>query len=212
MDTIDRNDAFDVTSAEDLAAIYKAPMDTVIRKQSDHITPPGRAFIACSPFLILSTGTGAGIDCSPKGDAPGFVQVVDDKTLLIPDRPGNNRIDGMKNLIENPQVGIIFMVPGSDVTFRVNGTAKISTDPALLERCKANGKLPLTVMVVTVQETFPHCPKAFVRAKLWKAGTEGPLDGTPTHGDFAAHRDGGDEAYARQYDIDTAQKMPGQLY
>jgi PPOX class probable FMN-dependent enzyme len=212
MDTIDRNDSFDVTSLEDLAAIYKAPLETAVAKQTDRLTAPGRAFIAASPFLILATGTAAGIDCSPKGDAPGFVAVLDDRTLLIPDRPGNNRIDGMKNLIENPQVGIIFMVPGSDITFRVNGRAKISVDPALLERCKANGKLPRCVMVVAVDEAFPHCPKAFARADLWQAGAKGLPEGTPTHGDFAAHRDGGDADYARQYDVDYAKRTPGQLY
>ena len=112
MDTIDRNDAYTVTSLDDLAKIYAKPSPNVANKETDHITEVGRAFIAASPFLLLATSNGASIDCSPKGDAPGFVQLLDDRTLLIPDRPGNNRIDGMKNLLVNPKVGIIFMVPG----------------------------------------------------------------------------------------------------
>ena len=212
MDTIGTDGRYTIDTPEALAAIYREPAPAVIAKVTDRVTPPGRAFIAASPFLILATASERGIDCSPKGDAPGFVQVADERTLLIPDRPGNNRIDGMKNLLASPKVGIIFMVPGADVTYRVNGTARISVDPALLERCAANGKKPRAVLVVTVEEAFSHCPKAFVRARLWARGAEGPPAEAPTHGDFAAHRDGGDAAYAAQYDKDYAKRMPGQLY
>ena len=111
MDTIDRNDAYTVTSLDDIAKIYAKPLPNVATKETDHITEVGRAFIAASPFLVIAASNGTSIDCSPKGDAPGFVQLLDDRTLLIPDRPGNNRIDGMKNLLVNPKVGIIFMVP-----------------------------------------------------------------------------------------------------
>ena len=212
MDTIEKSDAFTVTSLEDLAEIYDAPLETALTKQTDHVTAPGRAFIAASPFLILATASAAGIDCSPKGDAPGFVQLLDDRTILIPDRPGNNRIDGMKNIIDNPSVGIIFMVPGSNSTYRVNGTARISTDPELLGRFEVRGKLPQALIVVSVEEAFSHCPKAFVRAKLWDGDTENLPDGVPTHGDFAAHRDGGDKAYAEKYDVEYAERMKSRLY
>ena len=131
MDTVDLNDAYTVRSLDDLAKIYATPVPTIATKETDHITEVGRAFIAASPLLVLATSNGESIDCSPKGDAPGFVQLLDDRTLLIPDRPGNNRIDGMKNLLVNPKVGIIFMVPGSNETYRVTGSAAISTDPAL---------------------------------------------------------------------------------
>jgi len=136
---------------------------------------------------VLASANGTSIDCSPKGDAPGFVQLFDDRTLLIPDRPGNNRIDGMKNLLVNPKVGIIFMIPGSNETYRVTGSATISTDPELLKRFEVRGKPPRVVMVVAVEEAFNHCPKALVRAKLWDA-TARP-SGAPSHGDFAAARD-----------------------
>ena len=145
MDTIDKTAQFTVTSLQDLRDIYDAPLDTAIAKQTDHVTEPGRAFIAAAPFLILATASDAGVDCSPKGDDAGFVQLLDDRTILIPDRPGNNRIDGMKNIIENPKVGIIFMVPGSNSTYRVNGTAEISIDPELLGRFAVSGKLPRAV-------------------------------------------------------------------
>ena len=140
MDTIDRNDAYTVASLDDLAKIYANPLPHIATKETDHITEVGRAFIAASPFLVIATSNGTSIDCSPKGDAPGFVQLLDDRTLLIPDRPGNNRIDGMKNLLVNPKVGIIFMVPGSNETYRVSGSATISTDPELLKRFEMRGK------------------------------------------------------------------------
>ena len=126
MDTIDKADPYTVTSLADLDRIYAKPMEPVLDKVTDHVTEVGRSFIAASPFLVLATSDGTNIDCSPKGDGPGFVQLLDDRTLLIPDRPGNNRIDGMKNILAHPKVGIIFMVPGSDITYRVNGSAKIS--------------------------------------------------------------------------------------
>jgi len=210
MGTIDRNDAYTVTSLDDLAKIYSAPLPHATAKETDHITEVGRAFIATSPFLMLATSNGTSIDCSPKGDAPGFVQLLDDRTLLIPDRPGNNRIDGIKNLLSNPKVGIIFMVPGSKETYRVNGSATISTDPELLKRFEVGGKPPRVVMVVTVEEAFNHCPKAFVRAKLWDA-TARPT-GAPSHGDFAAAREGKDAGYARDYNEKYAERLKTELY
>ena len=212
MDASGKPDEFTITSLEGLAAIYKKPLDMVIRKVTDHITEPGRQFIAASPFLIMSTASADGIDCSPKGDAPGFVEVLDSRTLLIPDRPGNNRIDGMKNLVANPEIGLIFMVPGANETFRVNGTARISVDPALLARCLVQGKPPRAVLVVTVKEAYPHCPKALVRSSLWQAAAQGRPAAAPTHGHFAAHRDGGDEAYAQTYNADYGARIPRELY
>jgi PPOX class probable FMN-dependent enzyme len=211
MDTIDKADRFTVTSLDGLETIYSKPADRVLTKETDHITAPGRAFIAASPFLVLATAGDGGIDCSPKGDAPGFVQLPDDRTLLIPDRPGNNRIDGMKNILANPKVGIIFMVPGANETYRVNGSARISVDPALLSRFVVRDKQPRVVIVVTVETAFSHCPKAFVRAKLWAGGNKRP-EGVPTHGDFAAFRDGADEAYAAKYNAAYAARIPDELY
>ena len=209
MNTINRNNPYTVSSLVDLSKIYAKPLPNVATKETDHITEVGRAFIAASPFLVLATSNET-IDCSPKGDAPGFVQLLDNRTLLIPDRPGNNRIDGMRNLLLNPKVGIIFMVPGSNETYRVTGSATISTDPDLLKRFEVRGKPPRVVLVVAVEEAFNHCPKAFVRAKLWDA-TARP-SGAPSHGDFAAARDGKDAAYAREYNAKYAERLKTELY
>jgi len=210
MKTASLNDAYTVRSLDDLAKIYAKPLPRVATKETDHITDVGRAFIAASPFLVIATSNGESIDCSPKGDTPGFVQLLDDRTLLIPDRPGNNRIDGMKNLLVNPKVGIIFMIPGANETYRVTGRATISTDPELLKRFEVRGKLPRVVTVITVEEAFNHCPKAFIRANLWDG--RGRPTGAPTHGDFAAGRDGKDAAYAKEYNEKYAERLKTELY
>jgi PPOX class probable FMN-dependent enzyme len=208
MDGIDRHS---VTSVEDLAALYGRPHERVLRKELDHIDALGRAFIAASPFLVLATGGAHGLDCSPKGDKPGFVQVEDDgKTVLIPDRRGNNRLDGLKNLVEDPRVGLIFLAPGANETYRVNGRARISVDPALKRRFAVNGKEPVTVMVVAVEQAFQHCPKALVRSDLWRAGTGSRPKGLPTIGDFAAARNPGTDGAA--YDAEYAKRIPDELY
>jgi len=210
MDAKARENAYTITSLDDLAKIYAEPLPHIATKETDHITEVGRAFIAASPFLVLATSNGKSIDCSPKGDAPGFVQLLDDRTLLIPDRPGNNRIDGMKNLLVDPKVGIIFMVPGANETYRVTGSATISRDPELLKRFEIQGKPPRVVVVVAVDEAFNHCPKAFVRAKLWDATSRS--NNAPSHGDFAAARDGKDASYAREYNEKYTERIKTELY
>jgi PPOX class probable FMN-dependent enzyme len=210
MDTKKPTDAYTVTSLDDLAKIYAKPLPRTATKETDHITEIGRAFIAASPFLMLATSNGTMMDCSPKGDVPGFVQLLDDRTLLIPDRPGNNRLDGLKNMLANPKVGIIFLIPGSNNTYRVNGSAKISMDPELMKRFEVGGKPPRVVLVVTVEEAFNHCPKALVRAKLWDAAQRPSR--APSHGDFAAARDGKDAAYAKEYDEKYAERLKTELY
>lgn len=208
---MDGTDEHGVTSAEELAALYGRPHERVLKKELDHIDALGRAFIAGSPFLVLATGGAHGLDCSPKGDKPGFVQVADDgRTVLIPDRRGNNRIDGLKNLIEDPRVGLIFFAPGANETYRVNGRARISVDPGLKRRFAVNGKEPVTVMVVAVEQAFQHCPKALVRSDLWQAGTGSRPKGVPTIGDFAAARNPGMDGAA--YDADYARRIPEELY
>src|SRR6201984_227489 len=177
-----------VTAVDQLATLYARPSERVLRKEIDHVDAVGRAFIAASPFLILATGSSEGLDCSPKGDKPGFVQVDDDgRTLLIPDRRGNNRIDSIKNVVEDPRVALIFLVPGANETYRVNGRARVSVDPVLKQRFAVDGKEPTTVIVVAVEQAFQHCPKALVRSDLWKTGSGGRPNGVPTLGDFAAH-------------------------
>jgi uncharacterized protein len=207
-------DGFDnltVTTADELATHYAPPLERVLKKELDHVDALGRAFIAASPFLVLATVGEAGLDCSPKGDQPGFVQVADDgRTLLIPDRRGNNRLDGLKNIVEDPRVGLIFFIPGANETYRVNGRAQISADPSLRQRFAVDGKEPTTVTVVAVEQAFPHCPKALVRSDLWRAAGTGRPKSAPTLGEFAAARNPGTDAAT--YDAEYAQRMPGELY
>src|ERR1700746_2236475 len=155
-------DGFDnatVTAVDELGTLYARPLERVLKKEIDHVDATGRAFIAASPFLVLATGSSQGLDCSPKGDKPGFVQVEDDgRTLLIPDRRGNNRIDSIKNLVEDPRVALIFLVPGANETYRVNGRARVSVDPILKQRFAVDGKEPTTVIVVAVDQAFPTLP------------------------------------------------------
>ena len=212
MDAIIDDIAHTIASKEDLRKVYKPAIKPALIKQTDYVTEPGRALIEAAPMIMLASASKDGVDVSPKGDGPGFVQLLDERTLLIPDRPGNNRLDGLTNIIDNPNVGIIFIVPGSNSTYRVNGEATISTNPALFERFLVNGKPPRTVMVVKVKEAYSHCPKAFVRADLWNQDTSTHPEGVPDHGDFAAHRDGGGAAYARDYVKNYETRLPKELY
>ena len=200
-----------VTTADELATHYARPTERVLNKELDHVDALGRAFISASPFLVLATGGKAGLDCSPKGDQPGFVEVTDEgRTLLIPDRRGNNRLDGLKNIIEDPRVALIFFIPGANETYRVNGRARVSVNPRLRRRFAVDGKEPATVTVIAVEQAFPHCPKALVRSDLWRAAGTGRPKNAPTLGDFAAARNPGTDAAT--YDAEYAQQMPGELY
>lgn len=200
-----------VTSIEVLATLYQPPTERVIKKAIDHVDALGRAFIAASPFLVMATSGANGLDCSPKGDTPGFVQVSEDgKTLMIPDRPGNNRIDGLKNIVEDPRIALIFLVPGANETYRVNGRARVSSDPALTRRFAVGGKEPRTVTVVAVEQAFQHCPKALIRSHLWKAGSGERPKNVPTLGSFAAKRDPKTDAAA--FDVEYAKRVDDELY
>ena len=141
-----------------------------------------RKFIALSPFVCLGSSSDAGADVTPRGDQPGFVQVFDDKTLLIPDWPGNNRLDTLMNIEANPNVGLLFLIPGFVESLRVNGVAEISIDPALLERWTVNGKHPRSVLRVSVREAFLHCGKAILRSKLWDESAKVDRSALPSYG------------------------------
>jgi PPOX class probable FMN-dependent enzyme len=150
-----------------LSALYGEVSAGAIAKEIDYIHPHYRAMIEASPFLVLATSGPEGLDTSPRGDPAGFVHVVDERTLLIPDRRGNNRIDSLRNIVRDPRVALLFLIPGVGETLRVNGTAVISTDPTLIERFPFRGTLPRTVIVVTAQKVYFQCPKALVRSELW---------------------------------------------
>jgi PPOX class probable FMN-dependent enzyme len=157
-----------VTSERELREIMGTPAARSLLKERSALDEHFRAFIARSPFVLLATaGADGRCDVSPKGDTPGFVHVLDDHRLVIPDRPGNKRLDGMRNLVANPHVGLIFLVPGREETLRVNGRAWITRDPDLLQRCVVQGKTPRLAIGVEVEECFLHCAKAFRRSHLW---------------------------------------------
>jgi PPOX class probable FMN-dependent enzyme len=147
---------------------YGEPSDLVKRKALPRLDKHCRAFIEAAPFLVIATADGDGrSDASPRGDAPGFVAMADDRTLLIPDRPGNRRVDTLSNILANPHVGLIFFIPGMNETLRVNGKAEITSDSAVLEPLSVRGKLPVSAIIVHVEEAFLHCAKALIRSDLW---------------------------------------------
>ena len=158
-----------ITTLEQLRQIIAEPNELAVRKQISVIDEHCRAFIERSPFLFLATSNAQGdCDVSPKGDAPGFVQVLDETTIAIPDRPGNNRLDSLQNILENPHAAAIFIIPGAEWTLRVNGRATIIRDEDILERCAVGGKLPELAIAIDVEEAFLHCPKCMLRSKLWE--------------------------------------------
>lgn len=173
-----------VTTIEGLRGVIPEPNEAAVRKQISALDEHCRWFISQSPFVFLATSNAAGdCDVSPKGDQPGFVRVLDDETLLLPDRPGNQRADSLKNLLENPHAGMLFVIPGVEWTLRVNGRAEIVRDEELLELCAVGGKRPALGIGVHVEEAFLHCPKCFIRSGLWAQEGWLPEDEHPS---FAA--------------------------
>ncbi len=161
-----------ISSLSELESLYGPPGDLAVKKEMTSLDTHCRDFIGLSPFVVIATASASGAaDASPRGDAPGFVQVLDDKQLLIPDRAGNNRLDSLKNLVENPNVGLLFFVPGMNETLRLNGTAVLTRDPDLLAPMTVNGKAPRTGLLVTVDQVFLQCAKALIRSKLWSSKT-----------------------------------------
>lgn len=157
-----------VTDVAQLRAIYGEVGKRAAKKQIDHLDAHCRAFIAAAPMAFLATSDGARVDVTPRGDRPGFVQTEGESHLLLPDRPGNNRLDSLRNVLANPWAGLVFVIPGEGWTLRVNGAAEIRTDPDLLARFAVDGRLPATVLRVKAEEVFLHCPKAFMRSGLWR--------------------------------------------
>ena len=180
-----------VTSIEALEKIYGAPHGPAIAKETDRITAHYRAFIEAAPFFALASAGEVGLDCSPRGDAPGFVRVADDKTLLVPDRRGNNRIDTLRNILTDPRVALLFLIPGCGETIRVTGRAAISTDPALTQGFLVDGKAPRSVLIVAVDTVFYQCAKAIVRSKLWDATRHVERKSLPSAGTILADLTGG---------------------
>ncbi len=200
----------DVDVIEDIAEIrdiYGEPGERAVKKQLPRLEKHSRAFIELSPFVVIASADPAGrVDASPKGDAPGFVRVLDDETLLIPDRLGNNRIDTISNVLAAPGVGLIFFVPGLRETLRVNGRASITTDPALLEPCTVQGKAPRSGILVTAEEVYFHCGKALIRSDLWNPAKHVAQSDYPSLGRIIAEQIGDGRS------IDEAERYTTESY
>lgn len=172
-----------ITTQTQLRALYAEPGERARRKQLPALDKHCKAFIALSPFVVLATSDAQGrVDASPRGGLPGFVVVQGDHTLLLGDAPGNNRLDALQNLLENPQAGLLFMIPGVDETLRVNGRVELSIDPVDVAVCADEKRVPKVVLRMAVQEAFLHCAKAFMRSKLWQSETRIDREQLPTMG------------------------------
>jgi uncharacterized protein len=170
-----------ITTERELRELMGEASEGSIKKETTYITDESRRFIECSPFMLLATsGANGRCDVAPKGDPAGFVRVLDEKHLVIPDRPGNKRFDGLRNIFENPQIGLIFLVPGRHETVRVNGKAFITQDPEILDSMPVQGKRPWFAIGVEVEECFMHCGKAFLRSELWEPGSWPDLATVPS--------------------------------
>ena len=156
-----------IDTIEQLQALYGEPAPTSIAKEVDRITPHYAAFITASPFVALATSGPEGLDCTPRGDLPGFVRIHDENTLMMPDRRGNNRVDSLRNIIFDPRVGLLFLVPGFGTTLRVNGRARLAADAELLATFAVGGKAPRSVIVISVDAVYFQCSRAILRSELW---------------------------------------------
>lgn len=181
-----------LTTVEALEALYGAPGPASTVKELDHLIPEYRAYIEASPFCALATVGPEGLDCSPRGDAGQVVRVMDDRTLALPDRRGNNRCDSLRNIIRDPRVALMFMIPGSNTTLRVNGRAVLETEPGLLEAFRMEGKLPRCVALVAIDAVYFQCARALMRGRVWDPASFIDPDSLPTAGDMLAAASAGE--------------------
>ena len=175
-----------IETVGELEALYGEAGEASTVKVADRVTPQYRRIIEASPFLALATAGPEGLDCSPRGDKPGFVRVQDERTLLLPDRRGNNRVDSLRNVVRDPRVALMFLIPGSGNALRLNGRAHLDADPALLASFAVDGKAPRSVMVIGVQELYFQCARAVVRAGLWDPARHVDPRTLPTPGQILA--------------------------
>ncbi len=200
-----------VTTMGQLEALYGEKMGASVIKEIDHINDGYRKLIEAAPFVAVATSGPEGLDCSPKGDAAGFVHILDEKTLAIPDRPGNNRIDGFRNIVRDPRIALLFLIPGVGETLRVNGRGSISIDPELMQSFAVNGKLPRSVLIVHVESIYFHCSKAIVRSKLWDEATKIDRRALPSTGTIIAELSQG-KMGGETYDREAPAKIKAMLY
>lgn len=200
-----------ITTTEQLDAIYGAPLPPAIVKEIDHIGADYAEFVEKSPFVIVATVGPEGLDCSPRGDPPGFVRIENPRSVLIPDRLGNNRIDSLRNIVRDPRVSLLFLIPGIGNTLRINGRAEIVDDPDLLDSFAMNGKRPRSVLRVATDRVYFQCPKALVRGRIWDPETRIPREALPSTGAILARLSkGGIDGAA--YDANYPQRLKDTIY
>ena len=175
-----------ITTIEELERVYGVPGEASTVKEADFITPEYRRLIEVSPFAALATVGPEGIDCSPRGDRAGFVRIHDERTLMLPDRRGNNRVDSLRNVVRDPRVALMFLIPGAGTALRVNGRAHVSIDPELLGSFVVDGKAPRSVLVMTVEAIYFQCARAIVRSELWNPARHVDRKTLPTPGQILA--------------------------
>jgi PPOX class probable FMN-dependent enzyme len=200
-----------ITSEAELDELYDEPVPTSILKEVDRITEDYRKLIEASPFAILATSGPEGLDCSPRGDPRGFVRVADPKTLMVPDRRGNNRIDSLRNIVRDPRVALLFLIPGIGTTMRVNGRAYLSTDQDLCHSFAMEGKKPKCVIVISVERAYTQCQKAIVRSRLWDAEMHVAKSKLPTVGEMMERLSNG-EFDGKAYDAEYPERMKRTIY
>jgi uncharacterized protein len=200
-----------ITTEAELDALYDAPVPTSILKEIDYISDDYARLIAASPFAILATSGPEGLDCSPRGDPAGFVRVSDPKTLMIPDRRGNNRIDSLRNIVRDPRVALLFLIPGIGTSLRVNGRARLATDAALCASFAMGGKNPKCVIVIAVERAYTQCQKAIARSKLWDAARHVKASDLPTVGDMMQRLDP-QNFDGKAYDAEYPERMKRTIY
>jgi PPOX class probable FMN-dependent enzyme len=191
-----------IRTMEELEALYGTPSAPSLRKVARHITADYARIIEAAPFCALATVGPEGMDCSPRGDAHGLVRIADETTLLMPDRRGNNRIDSLRNIIRDPRVALMFLIPGSGNALRINGQAHLTADAAMLESFAVEGAKPRSVTVITVQEVYFQCARAIIRAGLWEAASQARAEGLPMPGQILAGMTAGEvggDAYDREW-------------
>ncbi len=194
----------EITNPKDVRALYGEPSDLVQKKVLNRLDGHCQHFIRLSPFVVIASCDDSGADATPRGDAPGFVAILDDRRLLIPDRRGNNRIDTLLNVARNPQIGLLFLVPGINETLRVNGTGRITTDQALLEPLAVQGKVPTSALEVEVREAFFHCGKAMIRSRLWQEDAKVERKSFPSLGRIVADQIAGIDVEAAEKNLEEA--------
>lgn len=200
-----------ITTVDELEALYPTVIETAVIKEADHLTASHQAYVKASPFVLIATAGADGLDCSPRGDPAGFVRIVDERTLLMPDRRGNNRLDSLRNIIVDGRIALLFLVPGIGVTLRVNGTAVLTDDEDLRASFAMDGKLPATVVVITTTSVYTQCPKALIRSHIWDPSRHRDPSELPTPGQVLEEITAG-RFEAAPYDADYPERIRQTIY